>query len=87
MLDKNSTTTVNVEALYRSMPKGVEFNKLRKRLLRLTEEALNKYGMVSEGTRWLVALSGGKDSYGLLALIVGFEGPRAFAGRIDRVQS
>ena len=52
------------------MPKGVEFNKLRKRLLRLTEEALNKYGMVSEGTRWLVALSGGKDSYGLLALLL-----------------
>lgn len=56
--------------LYRDIPQSVEFKKLRKRLLRQTREALNQFGMVEEGTRWLVALSGGKDSYSLLALLM-----------------
>jgi len=56
--------------LFSAMPKGVEFNKLRKRLLRQTSETLNQFGMVKSGARWLVALSGGKDSYGLLAVLL-----------------
>ncbi len=57
-------------AMFRAAPRTVEFNKLRKRLVRLTREALDKFGMVKPGTRWLVALSGGKDSYGLLAILL-----------------
>lgn len=56
--------------LYRDVPQSVEFKKLRKRLLRQLREALSQFGMVEEGARWLVALSGGKDSYGLLALLM-----------------
>ncbi|RUT33097.1 tRNA 2-thiocytidine(32) synthetase TtcA [Arsenicitalea aurantiaca] len=56
--------------IFAGAPSGVEFNKLRKRLIRLTREALERFGMVEPGTRWLVALSGGKDSYGLLALLL-----------------
>lgn len=56
--------------LYRDVPQSVEFKKLRKRLLRQLREALSQFGMVDEGARWLVALSGGKDSYGLLALLM-----------------
>ncbi|MEO8884223.1 MAG: tRNA 2-thiocytidine(32) synthetase TtcA [Devosia sp.] len=56
--------------MFRSVPQSVEFNKLRKRLMRLTREALETFGMVKPGARWLVALSGGKDSYGLLALLL-----------------
>ena len=56
--------------LFRDAPQSGEFNKLRKRLIRLTREALDKFGMVSAGDRWLVALSGGKDSYGLLAILL-----------------
>ncbi len=52
------------------MPTGVEFKKLRKRLLRQTSEALGRFGMVQPGARWLVALSGGKDSYGLLTILL-----------------
>ena len=48
--------------------------KLRKRLLRHTRQAIDDFGMVpAEGQRrrWLlVALSGGKDSYRLLALLL-----------------
>ncbi|TJV05882.1 MAG: tRNA 2-thiocytidine(32) synthetase TtcA, partial [Mesorhizobium sp.] len=42
----------------------------RKRLLRLTRQAIEDFAMVKPGERWLVALSGGKDSYGLLALLL-----------------
>lgn len=56
--------------LFRDAPAGVEFNKLRKRLIRQVRETLDAYGMVRPGTKWLVALSGGKDSYGLLAVLL-----------------
>jgi tRNA 2-thiocytidine biosynthesis protein TtcA len=56
--------------IYANSPRSVEFNKLRKRLVRNTREALDKFGMVRPGEKWLVALSGGKDSYGLLALLL-----------------
>lgn len=56
--------------LFRHVPSSVEFNKLRKRLLRLTRQAIEDFAMVRPGERWLVALSGGKDSYGLLALLL-----------------
>lgn len=57
-------------ALFRNAPSSVEFNKLRKRLLRDARQALEDFSMVKPGERWLVALSGGKDSYGLLALLL-----------------
>ncbi len=56
--------------VYANAPRSVEFNKLRKRLIRNMREALDKFGMVRPGDKWLVALSGGKDSYGLLALLL-----------------
>lgn len=56
--------------LFAGIPSSVEFNKLRKRLLRLTRQAMEDFAMVRPGERWLVALSGGKDSYGLLALLL-----------------
>jgi tRNA 2-thiocytidine biosynthesis protein TtcA len=56
--------------LFLEAPSSVEFNKLRKRLLRLTRQAVDDFAMVKPGARWLVALSGGKDSYGLLATLL-----------------
>lgn len=56
--------------MFRDVPSSVAFNKLRKRLLRQAREAIDGFGMVRAGDRWLVALSGGKDSYGLLALLL-----------------
>ena len=55
--------------LFAAAPRSVEFNKLRKRLMRNMREAIEKFGMARAGERWLVAISGGKDSYGLLALL------------------
>jgi len=33
------------------------------RVLRRTREAVTRYGMVEPGAKWLVCLSGGKDSH------------------------
>ncbi|MCO6186193.1 tRNA 2-thiocytidine(32) synthetase TtcA [Rhizobium sp. L1K21] len=60
----------SMAALFRHAPDSNNFNKLRKRLLRNTRQALDDYGMLNGQKRWLVALSGGKDSYGLLALLM-----------------
>lgn len=73
----NITTTAtpaeNAEAchpLFAEAPGSVEFNKLRKRLLRNMRQAIEDFAMVTPGERWLVGLSGGKDSFGLLALLL-----------------
>ncbi|MEX0955813.1 MAG: tRNA 2-thiocytidine(32) synthetase TtcA [Rhizobiaceae bacterium] len=56
--------------MYQDTSDSVEFNKLRKRLVRHARDAIDTYAMAKPGERWLVALSGGKDSYGLLAVLL-----------------
>ncbi|MGX9356516.1 tRNA 2-thiocytidine(32) synthetase TtcA [Roseobacteraceae bacterium S113] len=61
--------TDEIHALFAGAPKTTEFKKLRKRLVQNVREAIDQYGMVEPGARWLVCLSGGKDSYTLLAIL------------------
>ncbi len=58
-----------IHPLFFGAPKSTEFRKLRKRIIRQTREAIEQYGMIERGARWLVCLSGGKDSYTLLAAL------------------
>lgn len=59
----------DIHPLFHGAPKTTEFRKLRKRIVRQTREAIEQYGMIEPGTKWLVCLSGGKDSYTLLAVL------------------
>src|SRR3546814_12407683 len=45
-------------------------NKLSKRLVRQTSHAIADYNMIENGDRVMVCLSGGKDSYGLLDILL-----------------
>ncbi|MCE8547492.1 tRNA 2-thiocytidine(32) synthetase TtcA [Ruegeria pomeroyi] len=70
MLDENE----DIHPLFAGAPATTEFKKLRKRIVRYTREAIEQYGMVerrADGStpKWLVCLSGGKDSYTLLAVL------------------
>ncbi len=56
--------------LFAGAPQSVSFNKLRKRLLRQVRQAIEDFAMLKGQKRWLVGVSGGKDSYGLLALLM-----------------
>ena len=64
----------DIHPLFAGAPSTTEFKKLRKRIVRQTREAIEHYGMVNRAAdaaqpRWLVCLSGGKDSYTLLAVL------------------
>ncbi len=59
----------DIHPLFAGAPHSTEFKKLRKRIVRQTREAITQYGMVEPGGKWLVCLSGGKDSYTLLAVL------------------
>lgn len=47
-----------------------EANRLRKRLRRKAGEAITDYGMIEEGDRVMVCVSGGKDSYAMLDVLL-----------------
>ena len=68
----------DIHPLFHGAPKTTEFRKLRKRIVRYAREAVDQYGMIARDTsrgddaprdKWLVCLSGGKDSYTLLAVL------------------
>jgi tRNA 2-thiocytidine biosynthesis protein TtcA len=61
--------TDEIHPLFAGAPQTTEFRKLRKRLVRQTREAIDQFGMIEPGGKWLVCLSGGKDSYTLLAVL------------------
>ena len=67
--DSDEFDSGEVPPLLAAAPDSLEFRKLRKRLVRETRAAIDTYSMVEPGAKWLVALSGGKDSYTLLAVL------------------
>jgi len=67
------TTTIRIHPRSnRERKDAYESNKLVKRLRRLAGEAIAEYGLIADGDKVMVCLSGGKDSYAMLDLLMHF---------------
>jgi tRNA 2-thiocytidine biosynthesis protein TtcA len=51
----------------------IEFNKLQKRLRRHVGQAIAEYNMIEEGDKIMVCVSGGKDSYAMLDILLNLQ--------------
>lgn len=70
----DTATFSTVPPIFADVPKSVSFKKLRKRLARNALQVIDQYGLIDRAAekrpKWLVCLSGGKDSYGLLTVLL-----------------
>lgn len=68
------TSFSTIPPIFAEVPSSVSFKKLRKRLARNALQVIDKYGLVDRTgktrPKWLICLSGGKDSYGLLSVLL-----------------
>lgn len=63
--------------IFAKTPKSVGFKKVRKKIVRQAKEVIDTFGLIPDDARhratplrWLVCLSGGKDSYTLMAVLL-----------------
>ena len=78
---QSSRASSTAHPLFQNTPSSVEFTKLRKRLIKQMRQAIDDFDMLGQNgkpvdgvkptpsKKWLVCVSGGKDSYGLISLL------------------
>ena len=63
-------TKEEIHPIFYNCPNSLEFRKLRKRIVSKTKDIIYDFEMIEKGAKWLVCLSGGKDSFTLLACLI-----------------
>ncbi|GAB3627546.1 tRNA 2-thiocytidine(32) synthetase TtcA [Pandoraea terrae] len=64
------TPATTADSVKKAQKLAFENNKLEKRLFRLTGQAIGDYNMIEAGDRVMVCMSGGKDSYAMLDILL-----------------
>ncbi len=68
-----TTNTTPMANITLTSSEKYNFNKLQKKLRRLTGRAIDDFNMIEDGDRVMVCLSGGKDSYTMLNILLSLQ--------------